>query len=113
VNVPADGQYTFYTSSDDGSKLYIGTTQVVDNDGLHASQERSGTIGLRAGRHSITVTFFEATGGETLTVSYSSPALAKTTIPASALSSVPPAAANRPPRPCSTPRLLPARPRWW
>ena len=97
VQVPADGQYTFYTSSDDGSKLYIGTTQVVDNDGLHALQERSGTIGLRAGKHSITVTFFEATGGEGLTVSYSSPTLAKTTIPASALSSVPPAAANRAP----------------
>jgi PKD repeat protein len=97
VQVPADGQYTFYTSSDDGSKLYIGTTEVVNNDGLHAMQERSGTIGLRAGKHSITVTFFEATGGEGLTVSYSSPTLAKTTIPASALSSVPPAAANRAP----------------
>jgi PKD repeat protein len=97
VQVPADGQYTFYTSSDDGSKLYIGTTQVVDNDGLHALQERSGTIGLRAGKHSITVTFFEATGGEGLTVSYSGPTLAKTTIPAGALSSVPPAAANRAP----------------
>ncbi|MBD0260160.1 MAG: PKD domain-containing protein, partial [Cytophagales bacterium] len=97
VQVPADGQYTFYTSSDDGSKLYIGTTQVVDNDGLHALQERSGTIGLKAGKHSITVTFFEATGGEGLTVSYSSPTLAKTTIPASALSSIPPAAANRAP----------------
>ncbi|MBD0260574.1 MAG: hypothetical protein ICV83_33065, partial [Cytophagales bacterium] len=60
VNVPADGQYTFYTSSDDGSKLYIGTTEVVSNDGLHALQERSGTIGLKAGKHSITVTFFEA-----------------------------------------------------
>ncbi len=97
VQVPADGQYTFYTSSDDGSKLYIGTTEVVNNDGLHAMQERSGTIGLRAGKHSVTVTFFEATGGEGLTVSYSSPALAKTTIPAGALSSLPPAAANRAP----------------
>jgi hypothetical protein len=86
VNVPADGNYTFYTSSDDGSKLYIGTTQVVDNDGLHGTQERSGTIGLKAGKHAITVTFFEATVGEVLTVSYSSASLAKQIIPASALS---------------------------
>ncbi len=86
VNVPSDGIYTFYTASDDGSKLYIGSTEVVNNDGLHGSRERSGTIGLKAGKHAITVTFFEATVGEVLTVSYSSAAIAKQLIPASALS---------------------------
>jgi hypothetical protein len=86
VNVATDGTYTFYTSSDDGSKLFIGTTEVVNNDGLHASQERSGTIGLKAGRHAIRVEFFEATGGEVLSVSYQGPGLAKQAIPASALS---------------------------
>jgi chitodextrinase len=85
VNVPSDGTYTFYTSSDDGSKLYIGTTEVVNNDGLHGNQERSGTIGLKAGKHAITVIFFENGGGESLSVSYSGPNLSKTTIPASAL----------------------------
>jgi hypothetical protein len=86
VNVPTDGTYTFYTSSDDGSKLYIGTTEVVSNDGLHALQERSGTIGLRAGKHAISVTFFEATGGEGLTVSYSGPGISKQAIPGTVLS---------------------------
>jgi chitodextrinase len=85
VNVPSDGTYTFYASSDDGSKLYIGTTQVVNNDGLHGSQERSGTIGLKAGKHAITVIFFESSGGESLSVSYSGPSVSKQTIPASAL----------------------------
>ncbi|MBD0255362.1 MAG: T9SS type A sorting domain-containing protein [Cytophagales bacterium] len=86
VNVPTDGTYTFYTSSDDGSKLFIGTTQVVDNDGLHATQERSGSIGLKAGRHAVRVVFFEAGGGEVLSVSYAGPGIAKQTIPATALS---------------------------
>lgn len=85
VNVPTDGEYTFFTSSDDGSKLFIGSTEVVNNDGLHGVQERSGTIGLKAGRHAITVTFFEKTGGEALTVSYQGPGIAKQAIPASAL----------------------------
>jgi parallel beta-helix repeat protein len=85
VDVPLDGTYTFYTTSDDGSKLFIGTTEVVSNDGLHGAQERSGTLGLKAGRHAITVTFFENGGGETLTVSYAGPNLAKQSIPASAL----------------------------
>ncbi|NJO02039.1 MAG: T9SS type A sorting domain-containing protein [Bacteroidia bacterium] len=85
VDVPTDGEYTFYTSSDDGSKLYIGTTEVVNNDGLHGSQERSGTIGLKAGKHALRVVFFENTGGEVLTVSYQGPGISKQAIPNSAL----------------------------
>ncbi|UYZ62525.1 PQQ-dependent sugar dehydrogenase [Hymenobacter weizhouensis] len=85
VQVPQDGVYTFYTNSDDGSRLYIGTELVVNNDGLHAAQERSGTIGLQAGVHAITVDFFEKFGGQVLDVSYAGPGLSKQVIPASAL----------------------------
>ncbi len=85
VNIPADGQYTFYTSSDDGSRIYIGNTLVADNDGLHGTREKSGTIGLKAGKHAITVTFFQQGGGASLSVSYEGPSLTKTAIPASAL----------------------------
>ncbi len=85
VNIPSDGQYTFYTSSDDGSRLYIGNTLVTDNDGLHGTREKSGTIGLKAGKHSITVTFFQQGGGANLSVSYESPSLTKTAIPAGEL----------------------------
>ncbi|HEY0109723.1 MAG TPA: PA14 domain-containing protein, partial [Fibrella sp.] len=84
VNVPADGVYTFYTNSDDGSKLFIGTTEVVNNDGSHGTQERSGTIGLKAGRHAITIPYYEGGGGQALSVSYSGPGIAKQIIPASA-----------------------------
>ena len=84
VNVPTDGTYTFYTSSDDGSRLQIGTTTVVNNDGLHSTQEVSGAIGLRSGKHAITITFFEHLGGATLTTSYAGPGIAKQLIPASA-----------------------------
>ena len=86
VTVPTDGTYSFYTSSDDGSQLFIGSTLVVDNDGLHGSQERTGQIGLQAGTHAITVTFFERGGGQVLNVSYAGPNLSKTTLPAMALS---------------------------
>ncbi len=85
VQVPADGLYTFYTSSDDGSKLYIGNTLVVNNDGLHAARERAGTIRLRAGKHALTMTYFENSGSEALGVSYAGPGIAKRAIPATAL----------------------------
>ena len=85
VDIPSDGTYTFYTNSDDGSRLYIGSTLVVDNDGLHGATEKSGAIGLKQGKHTITVTFFEKDGGQSLSVSYSSPSLTKTSVPTSSL----------------------------
>jgi alpha-mannosidase len=85
VRVPRDGVYTFYTSSDDGSKLYIGDAEVVDNDGLHPPREHSGMIALKAGLHGVRVTFFEGGGGEGLEVRYAGPDLNKQDIPPSAL----------------------------
>ncbi|SOD92058.1 NPCBM/NEW2 domain-containing protein [Spirosoma fluviale] len=84
VDVPADGSYTFYTSSDDGSKLLIGTTEVVANDGVHDVIEKSGSIGLKAGKHAITLLYFQAGGGQSMIVSYEGPGLGRREIPASA-----------------------------
>ncbi len=85
VSVPTNGVYTFYTSSDDGSKLYIGTTLVVNNDGLHGNVETSGQIGLLAGKHAITVDYFDLNGSENLSVSYQGPGISKQAIPNLAL----------------------------
>ena len=89
LDVPAAGTWTLATTSDDGSRLWIGSTLVVDNDGLHGPQERSGTIALQAGRHALTVDFFEGTVGELLEVRWQGPGTAPQTIPASALRRVP------------------------
>lgn len=85
ILVPTDGIYTFYTSSDDGSNLYIGNTLVVNNDGAHAAQEMSGQIGLKAGLHSIYVDYFDRAGQEILEVMYEGPGISKQLIPASVL----------------------------
>lgn len=86
VEVPTTGTYTFYTTSDDGSRLWIGDQLIVDNDGAHGPVEKSGTIDLEAGLHAITVQFFERGGGEVLTVKYAGPGISKQTIPATAYS---------------------------
>lgn len=86
IEVPADGIYTFSTTSDDGSQLRIGGRLVVDNDGLHGAIERSGSIGLRAGRHPIEVCYFELSGGEALSATWEGPGLERAAIPVSALS---------------------------
>jgi len=85
VEVPQDGQYTFSTTSDDGSEFYVGDELVVDNGGTHANRTRSGQIGLKAGKHPITVTMFEHTGQAGLELSWSGPGVTDGTVPASAL----------------------------
>lgn len=76
LNVPANGTYTFHTHSDDGSKLYIDGTEVVNNDGLHGRVEESASIYLTAGPHNLITTFFENTGGDEFYVEWQGPGLA-------------------------------------
>lgn len=70
-----DGEYTFFTESDDGSKLLIGDELVVDNDGLHGMIKRGGVIPLRAGWHQVRIEFFEAGGGAGLYATMSGPSM--------------------------------------
>ena len=73
ISIEQGGHYTFETTSDDGSKLWVGGTLVVNNDGLHGPAKRSGPIHLQPGYYPITVTFFENWGGAYLDVEYSGP----------------------------------------
>lgn len=75
------GRYTFYTNSDDGSKLYIDGNELVQNDGLHGMQERPGSIDLTSGIHEIKITYFEKDGGQELQVLYEGPSISKRNIP--------------------------------
>ncbi len=77
LSVEQQGTYTFYTTSDDGSRLYIDQKLVVDNDGRHGARERQGTLSLQPGMHTIEVVFFEHTGKQVLEVEYSGPGFGK------------------------------------
>jgi hypothetical protein len=87
LNVTTAGNYTFYLSSDDGSKLYIDGVLRVSNDGLHGTGDVAGTaFALSAGVHDIRVDYFDKNGGEGLTVRWSrNPGLNIQNIPTSAL----------------------------
>jgi uncharacterized repeat protein (TIGR03806 family) len=92
VEIVDPGTYDFFARSDDGSRLLIGGAVVVDNDGLHAYHEQSGSVVLGTGWHAIEVQYFENAGGEVLTVSWDGPTFAKQPIPADALRSMAPRA---------------------
>ena len=67
------GDYTFYLNSDDGSYLWVDGLLLVDNGGLHAPREYSGTTYLTAGYHMVEVKMFEHTGGAVVWLQYSGP----------------------------------------
>ena len=73
LTVTTGGTYTFSTSSDDGSKVFINGVEVVDNDGLHGTATASGTITLPPGDHLIEIIYFENNGGNTLSGTISGP----------------------------------------
>ena len=77
IQLPKEGVYSFFTESDDGSRLFIGPQLVVDNDGLHGLKEIEGVIALAAGFHPIRVEYFNRTGGHGLKVSCQGPGMDK------------------------------------
>lgn len=90
INIPAAGTYTFFTTSDPGSKLYIGgyseANLVVNNDGIHGAVEKSGSKTFAApGLYPITVVYFNTNRTASLSARISGPGLAKQIIPVSML----------------------------
>ncbi len=73
IHITEAGEYDFATRSDDGSILSINGEEVVVNDGLHATQTRTGSVELEAGTHEIELTFFENFGGDNLRVALAGP----------------------------------------
>jgi hypothetical protein len=81
--------YTFFTTSDDASYLWIGATALsgfstanatVNNGGLHGPVERSGTANLIAGiYYPIRMQMGEQGGGDVMEVRISTATIAKTT----------------------------------
>lgn len=86
---PTSETYTFYTSSDDSSLVWVGAAALsgwtienatVDNSGVHGQKEESGAVDLVAGQYyPIQVFFGEMGGGDILTFSYSTGTISKTT----------------------------------
>lgn len=74
--------YTFFTTSDDGVRLWIDGQRIIDNWTDHGPTENSGTIALAAGqRYDVRVEFYENGGGATVTLSWASPSRPKQIIP--------------------------------
>jgi len=87
INAERAGIYRFYVTSDDGSVLKVRGQAIVNNDGPHAPKEVSGEIALGQGWHPFELCYFQAGGGKTLELKYSTEGLEKQSIPKENLAS--------------------------
>ncbi len=81
--------YTFYTTTDDGVRLWVDGQVIIDQWVNQSATEHSGTIMLAAGqRHDISLEYFENGGDASVRLEWSSPTVAREVIPASHLFSL-------------------------
>ncbi len=64
--VDNESDYTFKLTSDDGAQVFIDDTLIVDNDGVHTVQDKSGPVHLVKGTHTIRVDYFQSVGNVAL-----------------------------------------------
>ncbi len=81
IDLPSDGEYTFYVASDDGSKLFLDDKLLVNNDGLHGTIELDGRVTLTRGKHKLEVWYFQSGGASELSVALEGPGMKKQQIP--------------------------------
>jgi len=87
VNITAAGSYTFRLISDDGSRLLIDNSLVINHDGLHGATPKDGSVTLTTGPHALRIEHFENNVGQQLTLQWRVPGSSSfTVVPSSALS---------------------------
>lgn len=75
--IPRDGDYQFFLTSDDGSRLLIDGKQAAENDGVHPPSTTSGRTKLKQGTYPLFAAVFNAGGGVELNVEIEGPGLGR------------------------------------
>ena len=97
LHLEKEGEYTFFLKSDDGSRLIIGEQMVIDNDEIHGVVEKQGKRKLGKGVHSLKVDYFEASGGEEVSLEIQGPGIKRGSIISYCSLTPEPAKEQRPP----------------
>jgi hypothetical protein len=77
--------YTFITTSDDGVRLWVDGSLLVDNWTDHSKRDDSGQIALTAGAHDLKMEFYDGGYDAIAQLYWSSPNLPRQSIPAEKL----------------------------
>jgi glucose/arabinose dehydrogenase len=86
VEAPSTGTYTFYTTTDDGVRLFVNNQLIIDKYVIQPSTEWSGAIALEAGKkYDIRLEYFDNTGRAVARLAWAGPGITKQIIPQSRL----------------------------
>lgn len=85
IRIAAAGKYTFATESDDGTRLFLDGKMVVDNNGVHGVQQKTGDVDLTAGDHQLRVEYFQYDRGMACKLLWASAGQALKIVPAEVL----------------------------
>jgi hypothetical protein len=96
LDIPSDDIYTFYVTADDGARMLVDNRLVAATDHKYTPNdlhhdiykiEAKGSkgVGLKAGKHPVTVIYYNTTGNSYLTIKYEAKSVSKQDIPAARL----------------------------
>lgn len=92
IKIPTSGEYTFYTYSDDGIRLYVNNQKVIENWTDHSPTENAGRITLNEGEYPIYIQYYENTGQAVAKLYWSANGISKQIVPSTNL--IPDGASN-------------------
>lgn len=92
LTIQQAGEYEFFLESDDGSKLDLDGSEVVNNGGFHGMTEKSGKVNLTAGGHALNIEYYQGSGGAGIRFRWQGPDSSgiKEIVPTSAFQTPPP-----------------------
>lgn len=84
IEIPTAGDWTFFLTSDDGSRLHLGGELAIANDGEHGMDTEKVSRDLPAGPLPMVLTFYQAHGEIGLRFEWEGPGTPRESVPASA-----------------------------
>ena len=85
IDIPKAGRYRFFTTSDDGVRLYIDGKRIIDNWTDHAPAVDTAEVSLRAGQVDVVIEYYEGVGGSEIRLEWEGPDIKRQVVPATSL----------------------------
>lgn len=73
IKIDTPGVYGFRLWSDDGSRLFLNRSKLIDNDGLHGTEMKQADLELEKGYYAFVLEFFQGAGGKFLSFNMRAP----------------------------------------
>lgn len=66
LKIDKQGLYRITVTSDDGTRLWVGGSNLIDHDGVHPPMAASQLVRMKAGMHPIVLEYFQSSGNASL-----------------------------------------------